>query len=63
MDEFKERFVHSWRMGKHGGWPGPNVNQGDLIPESDPTDNTPTAGLLSNQVVPVHLTENDFQLN
>jgi len=44
------------------GWPGPNVNQGDLIPESDPTDNTPTAGLLSNQVVPVHLTENDFQL-
>ena len=44
------------------GWPGPNVDEGDPIPESDPSDNTPTAGLLSNQVVPVHLTDEDFQL-
>lgn len=35
------------------GWPGmhlPADFNDDLIPESDPTDQTPTAGLLSEQV-------------
>jgi len=38
------------------------MNEGEQIPQSDPQDNSPTAGLLSNQVIPVRLTEEDFQL-
>ena len=39
------------------GWPGHQLAENSPIPESDPTDNSPTAGLLSSQVVPVHLTD------
>jgi len=44
------------------GWPGPEMTEGEQIPQPDPQDNSPTAGLLSNQVIPVRLTEEDFQL-
>lgn len=36
------------------GWPGmhlPSSFNDEAIPESDPTDQTPTAGLLSEQVL------------
>ena len=39
------------------GWPGNQLAEDCLIPESDPTDNSPAAGLLSSQVVPLHLTD------
>ena len=39
------------------GWPGSDVDKDAVIPESDPSDTSPTAGLLSSQVVPVHLTD------
>lgn len=33
------------------GWPGVQVDDPNMpIPESDPSDSTPTAGLRSNQV-------------
>jgi len=32
------------------GWPGTQLDDNQIIPESDPTDNAPTAGLLSEQV-------------
>ncbi|XP_046388620.1 alpha,alpha-trehalose-phosphate synthase [UDP-forming] [Ischnura elegans] len=35
------------------GWPGIQLEEGETIPESDANDSTPTAGLLSKQVVPV----------
>ncbi|XP_071454496.1 uncharacterized protein Tps1 isoform X2 [Hetaerina americana] len=35
------------------GWPGIRLEEGETIPESNANDNTPTAGLLSKQVVPV----------
>ncbi|XP_039285067.1 alpha,alpha-trehalose-phosphate synthase [UDP-forming] isoform X2 [Nilaparvata lugens] len=38
------------------GWPGIQLdNPEELIPESDPNDKTPTAGLLSSQVVAVQV--------
>ncbi|XP_014221069.1 alpha,alpha-trehalose-phosphate synthase [UDP-forming] A isoform X1 [Trichogramma pretiosum] len=38
------------------GWPGMHMdNPNEQIPESDPTDRTPTAGLLSKKVVAVHV--------
>ncbi|XP_018915964.1 LOW QUALITY PROTEIN: uncharacterized protein [Bemisia tabaci] len=38
------------------GWPGIHlVNLSEPIPESDPADQTPTAGLLSEKVVAVHV--------
>ena len=37
------------------GWPGAEVDIGADIPDSDPADVSPTAGLRSSQVVPVHL--------
>ena len=39
------------------GWPGPGLAEDCHLPESEPSDNSPTAGLLSSQVVPVHLTD------
>lgn len=37
------------------GWPGIHLDDpNEPIPESNPNDRTPTAGLLSKQVVPVH---------
>ena len=39
------------------GWPGPHLARDQAIPEADPSDLSPTAGLLSRQVVPVHLTD------
>lgn len=37
------------------GWPGIHLDDpNEAIPESNPSDRTPTAGLLSKQVVPVH---------
>lgn len=32
------------------GWPGVHLEEGEKIPESDPNDMTPTAGLRSNKV-------------
>ncbi|KAF7384857.1 hypothetical protein HZH66_011943 [Vespula vulgaris] len=38
------------------GWPGMHMeNPDEPIPESDPNDRTPTAGLLSRKVVAVHV--------
>ena len=39
------------------GWPGAPLSEGVELPESDPSDNSPTAGLLTSQVLPVHLTD------
>ena len=55
------------------GWPGPELEPGEGIPEAEVQDTSPTAQLLSSQVLPhpgssllqvhpVHLTEEDFQL-
>ena len=56
------------------GWPGPEMVAGEAIPEAEVQDTSPTAQLLSSQVLPsilgsyflqvhpVHLTEEDFQL-
>ena len=38
------------------GWPGAEVDIGADIPDPDPADVSPTAGLRRSQVVPVHLT-------
>jgi len=32
------------------GWPGVHLEKGEKIPESDPNDTTPTAGLQSDKV-------------
>jgi len=32
------------------GWPGVHLEKGEKIPESDPDDTTPTAGLQSDKV-------------
>lgn len=37
------------------GWSGITLSDKDKIPESDPSDRTPTAGLLSEQVVSVNV--------
>lgn len=38
------------------GWPGIHLeDRNEPIPESDPNDKTPTAGLLSKQVIPVYV--------
>ncbi|RZF33426.1 hypothetical protein LSTR_LSTR009617 [Laodelphax striatellus] len=43
------------------GWPGIQLeNPEELIPESDPNDKTPTAGLLSSQVVAVQVEPQQF---
>nr|QSV39858.1 trehalose 6-phosphate synthase [Liposcelis entomophila] len=43
------------------GWPGIHLDDpNEPIPESDPKDRTPTAGLLSKQVVPVHCDRHVF---
>ena len=48
---FASRIVMLCRSrGQWVGWPGPNVKEGEPIPESDPADTSPTAGLLSSQV-------------
>ena len=44
------------------GWPGMYLGDDEIIPESDPSDSTPTAGLKSNQVVPVNLNAEDYEL-
>ena len=44
------------------GWPGMYLGDDEIIPESDPSDTTPTAGLKSNQVVPVNLNAEDYEL-
>lgn len=32
------------------GWPGVHLEEGEEIPESDPNNTTPTAGLRSDKV-------------
>jgi len=44
------------------GWPGPGITPDDEIPEADPSDSSPTAGLLSDQVVAVHLSPSNYSL-
>lgn len=44
------------------GWPGLHIKETDKIPESDPTDNTPTAGLKSSNVLPVNLDDTEYEL-
>ena len=39
------------------GWPGSQLPEDCPIPDPEPGDNSPTAGLLSDQVVPVQLTD------
>lgn len=44
------------------GWPGIHLDDpNEPIPESDPNDKTPTAGLLSKQVVAVHCDRHLFE--
>ena len=44
------------------GWPGPiKLLPGETVPEADPADKTPTAGLKSSQVKCVDLTEEDYE--
>ncbi len=47
--------------GRWVGWTGVS-NDLDSIPESSPDDTSPTAGLKSEKVVPVELTEEDHEL-
>lgn len=43
------------------GWPGIHFKEGEIeIPESDPNDKSPTAGLLSEQTIPVEVEPNLF---
>ncbi|CAG0890921.1 unnamed protein product [Darwinula stevensoni] len=43
------------------GWPGIHMDDpSQHVPESDPEDNGPSAGLRSDQVVPVHMEEQMF---
>jgi hypothetical protein len=44
------------------GWPGVHLTDEDQIPESDPSDATPTAGLKSNQVLPVNLDNDEYEV-
>lgn len=45
------------------GWPGIHLDDpNEPIPESDPKDRTPTAGLLSKQVVAVHCERHLFEM-
>jgi len=44
------------------GWAGPGLSEGELIPESLPSDRSPTAGLKSGQIRPVNLTDWEFQM-
>lgn len=37
------------------GWTGAYLKKDEEIPESDPTDKSPTAGLRSNRVIPINL--------
>ncbi len=48
--------------GQWVGWPGIQLNSDEAIPESDPEDNAPTAGLLSEQVETVLLDPTKFDL-
>ena len=43
------------------GWPGDLFKPGDKIPESDSNDNSPTAALKSEQIVPVDLTAEEYE--
>jgi hypothetical protein len=58
MDMLTNISVSNARLNVSGlwvGWPGIHMNEGDAIPESDPTDVSPTAGLKSSQVLVVNL--------
>ena len=44
------------------GWSGVELKENETIPESDPSDNSPTAGLKSNQVLAVNLSPDDYEL-
>ncbi|XP_050435622.1 uncharacterized protein LOC126842624 isoform X3 [Adelges cooleyi] len=44
------------------GWSGLfDFAPGTPIPESDPSDNAPTAGLKSSQIIPVHIEKEEFE--
>ena len=51
-----------WHTGLWIGWPGSFLKDTDKIPESDPGDSSPTAGLKSNQIMPINLTTDDYEL-
>ncbi|XP_026807687.1 alpha,alpha-trehalose-phosphate synthase [UDP-forming]-like [Rhopalosiphum maidis] len=42
------------------GWAGVHLEEGEKIPESDPNDTTPTAGLRSDKVIPVDFDPQTF---
>ena len=44
------------------GWPGSGITPEDQIPGPDPNDCSPTSGLLSDQVVAVHLSTKEYEL-
>lgn len=44
------------------GWSGlHDLKPGTPLPEADPEDRAPTAGLLSSQIIPVHVDEDEFE--
>ena len=45
---FSSRFLCA---GTWIGWAGPGISPDETIPDPDPTDTSPTAGLLSDQVL------------
>ncbi|KAK2709670.1 uncharacterized protein LOC136027360 [Artemia franciscana] len=48
--------------GKWIGWPGLfDLGGHEKVPEASDDDKSPTAGLKSNQVIPVNIPENDFE--
>lgn len=52
--------------GQWVGWPGlhlPADFNDELLPESDPSDQTPTAGLKSKQVLIKIISESEFKIH
>uniref|UniRef100_A0A7M5XCU2 Trehalose-6-phosphate synthase n=1 Tax=Clytia hemisphaerica TaxID=252671 RepID=A0A7M5XCU2_9CNID len=43
------------------GWPGTYLDENVKVPESDPDDVSPTAGLKSRQICPVNLDKEDYE--
>ena len=44
------------------GWPGQAYTPGLVIPESDPKDESSATGLMSDQIIPVHLSDAEHKL-
>ena len=44
------------------GWAGMNLKENDNIPESNPGDSSPTAGLKSTHIQAVNLDDEDYEM-